>query len=213
MRFICFSLFRVSFDCTFIDNSSHFITLHIYIRRARKAYFVFTYEACPAVLYKTFSPFRVGRFIFISLLINNNYVFFDGCRPLVLICFCEFRFLLWVSSPIRNPIISCILPFCNSFPPKTVPPVRFRAQGRKRRLASFYFCFNSNFEKVRKMAKNEENPRKPRFFRPASFKTKNLEAPPGISARPRRPEDCEPDSAGKRDLYACEKCGGTRSIR
>ena len=36
----------------------------------------------PAVLYKTFCPFRVGRFIFISLLINNNYVFFYGCRPL-----------------------------------------------------------------------------------------------------------------------------------
>ena len=31
-----------------------------------------------------------------------------------------------------------------------------------------------------------------------------LEAPPGISARPRRPEDCEPDSAGMRELRVCE---------
>ena len=42
-------------------------------------------------------------------------------------------------------------------------------------LASFYFCLKSNFEKVRKTAKNEENPRKSRVFRPASFKTGTLE--------------------------------------
>ncbi len=57
---------------------------------------------------------------------------------------------------------------------KSTSPVRFRAVGRKRRLASFYFCLNSNFEKVRKTAKNEENPRKSRVFRPASFKTGTL---------------------------------------
>ena len=59
-------------------------------------------------------------------------------------------------------------------PWNSVPPVRFRAQGRNRRLASFYFCLKSNFEKVRKTAKNEENPRKSRVFRPASFKTGTL---------------------------------------
>ena len=59
-------------------------------------------------------------------------------------------------------------------PWNSVPPVRFRAVGRNRRLASFYFCINSNFEKVRKTAKNEENPRKSRVFRPASFKTGTL---------------------------------------
>ena len=45
----------------------HFFFLQNFIRRARKAYFVFTYEACPAVLYKTLCPLWVGRFIFISL--------------------------------------------------------------------------------------------------------------------------------------------------
>ena len=60
-------------------------------------------------------------------------------------------------------------------PWNSVPPVRFRAVGRNRRLASFYFCLKSNFEKVRKTAKNEENPRKSRVFRPASFKTGTLE--------------------------------------
>ena len=41
-------------------------------------------------------------------------------------------------------------------------------------MASFYFCFKSNFEKARKTEKNEENPRKSRVFRPASFKTGTL---------------------------------------
>ena len=59
-------------------------------------------------------------------------------------------------------------------PWNSVPPVRFRAVGRNRRLASFYLCLKSNFEKVRKTAKNEENPRKSRVFRPASFKTGTL---------------------------------------
>ena len=66
-------------------------------------------------------------------------------------------------------------------PWNSVPPVRFRAVGRNRRLASFYFCLKSNFEKShtsqakrRKTAKNEENPRKSRVFRPASFKTGTL---------------------------------------
>ena len=36
------------------------------------------------------------------------------------------------------------------------------------------FCYHLNFEKVRKTAKNEENPRKSRVFRPASFKTGTL---------------------------------------
>ena len=41
------------------------------------------YEACPAVFYKTFCPFQVGRFILISLFIYNNNVFFDGYHPLI----------------------------------------------------------------------------------------------------------------------------------
>jgi len=36
-------------------------------------------------------------------------------------------------------------------------------------LASFYLHENPNFKKVRKTAKNEENPRKSRVFRLASF--------------------------------------------
>ena len=61
----------------------HVVSLQIFIWRTRKAYFVLSYEACPATLYKTFRPFGVGRFIFISLLVYYNHVFFDGCRPLV----------------------------------------------------------------------------------------------------------------------------------
>ena len=66
------------------DIFSHFIILQIYVWRTRKAYFIFVYEACPAIFYKTFRPLRIGRLIFITLLINNNHVFFDGCRPLAL---------------------------------------------------------------------------------------------------------------------------------
>ena len=44
---------------------------------------MFSDEACPAVFDKTFCPLGVGRFIFISLLIDDLDVFFDGCRPLV----------------------------------------------------------------------------------------------------------------------------------
>ena len=38
----------------------------------------------------------------------------------------------------------------------------------------FLFTNKSEFQKVRKTAKNEENPRKSRVFRPASFKTGTL---------------------------------------
>ena len=37
------------------------------------------------------------------------------------------------------------------------------------------FCYHLNFEKVRKTAKNEENLRKSRGYRSASFKTGTLE--------------------------------------
>ena len=53
-----------------------------FIRRTRKAYGMFIYEACPAVLDKPFSPLGVGGFIFVTVFIYNNYVFFDGCHPL-----------------------------------------------------------------------------------------------------------------------------------
>ena len=62
-----------------------------------------------------------------------------------------------------------------------IPPLRFRAKGRNRRLASFYFYLKSNFEKsrisqakYRETAKNEENPRKSRVFRLVSIKTGTL---------------------------------------
>lgn len=39
------------------------------------------YETRPAVFYKTLRPFRVGRFIFRSLLINDPNVFFEWVSP------------------------------------------------------------------------------------------------------------------------------------
>ena len=61
----------------------HFIILRFFVRRTRKAYSVFAYEARPAAFYKTFCPFGVGRFIFIPVSVNYDNVFFYGCRPLV----------------------------------------------------------------------------------------------------------------------------------
>ena len=72
--------------------------------------------------------------------------------------------------------------------------VHFYSLARKCRLASFYFHKNSNFRKsrtlrakCRKTAKNEENPRKSRVFRLASF----------LSTR-----------ANARDTFRCPFCVG-----
>ena len=73
----------------------------------------------------------------------------------------------------------------------------------KCRLASFYLYENPNFKKVRKTAKNEENPRKSRFFRLASFLSRRIGgatrksalrgAPAGVPNRiPRAPRRAEP---------------------
>lgn len=85
---------------------------------------LFVRQWCPAVFYKTFCPFRVGRFIFISLLINNNNVFFDGCHPLVLICFLRICvFCNGFLPPIRSSIISYICSFVKIFQKYIVRPI------------------------------------------------------------------------------------------
>lgn len=48
---------------------------------------------------------------------------------------------------------------------------------------------------MKKTAKNEENPRKSRVFRPASFKDGRLGGANRYLGAPRRPEGFEPDSA------------------
>ena len=73
---------RITNLCDRVKAYIHFIFLQKNIRRARKANFAFRNEACPAFFNKTFCPFRIGRFKHISLFVNNNNVFFDGCRPL-----------------------------------------------------------------------------------------------------------------------------------
>ena len=42
----------------------------------------FVQRGAPAVFHKAPRSFGIGSFVFISLLVNNNYVFFDGCHPL-----------------------------------------------------------------------------------------------------------------------------------
>ena len=59
-------------------------------------------------------------------------------------------------------------------PQKGMGKVHFRSLALKRRLASFYLYENPIFKKVRKTAKNKENPRKSRVFCLASFLSRRI---------------------------------------